>query len=341
VLETVKNIFDDWNMQGDFAGVFSVTDAAGTVFEAAFGYRNRAEGLPNRPDTAFGIASGTKLFTGLAACKLIDEKKLRLEDTIGALLPYDLGTINRDITVLQLLTHTSGVGDYIDEEASDGYAAMDALYAKHPVYLWNELQYYLPMSNQLPAKFAPGARFGYSNTGYVLLGLVIEQASGRRYRAYVTESIINPCGLSHTGFYRTNALPHNAAYGYMLDEVTGEWQSNLFHIPIAGGSDGGLYTCAADLDTLWRTVFSGGLLSRNMLECFVYPHVSRGQENKAYGLGVYLQRVKEDYVYYAVGGDFGVDFFTAYFPKTGVVASVLGNTEMNTWPLLARLFAVL
>ena len=111
----LKDIFTNWIKDDgeDFSGVFSVSGADGVIFQQACGYRNWAEKLPNTADTAFGIASGTKMFTGLAVCKLIDEGKLSLEDKLCDLLSVDLGQIDRRVTVFQLLTHTSGVGDYI------------------------------------------------------------------------------------------------------------------------------------------------------------------------------------------------------------------------------------
>jgi CubicO group peptidase (beta-lactamase class C family) len=183
-----------------------------------------------------------------------------------------------------------------------------------------------------PQKFEPGARFSYSNAGFVLLGLVIEAVSGKSYQRFVADEIITSLDLQHTGFYRTDALPANTALGYM-EEESGGWRTNIFSLPVIGGSDGGLYTCAYDLDRLWRAVFAGRVLSEDMLRNFVKPHVMRSK-NKSYGLGVYCYDNGEIAAYYAVGSDFGVDMFTAYFPKQKVTASALGNTEVNTYTLL-------
>lgn len=334
------NIEKIWNSIDDklgFSGVFSVSGEDKTIFEICTGFRNRSEGLPNTPESAFGIASGTKLFTGLAVCKLIDLGKLSLEDKLWDILPYDLDLIDRRVTVYQLLTHTSGIGDYLDEEASDSYEAEQELCNKYPVYLWEKLTYYLQMITHLPRKFEPGARFGYSNAGYIMLGLVIEAITGMSYQEYITTEIIAPLKLRHTGFYRMDALPANTALGYMQD-TSGRWKSNIFMLPIIGGSDGGLFTCAGDLDTLWRSAFSGHILSENMLRAFTKPHIARNV-HKSYGLGVYRFDKNNDTAYYAVGGDFGVDFFTVYFPKTGITASALCNTEYSTSPLLNALLS--
>ncbi|HAH96959.1 MAG TPA: penicillin-binding protein [Firmicutes bacterium] len=328
----IEKIWNDWNDAGLFSGVFSVSNEKGVIFERCCGFRNRSEELLNNGDTAFGIASGTKMFTGLAACKLIDAGKLSLHDNLRDLLPFDLGQIDKRVEVHHLLTHTSGIGDYIDEEAPNSIEQIQALYNQYPVYLWERLEYYLPMITPLPQKFEPGMRFGYSNSGFVLLGLVIESVSGKTYQQYVTEEIISSLNLQHTGFYRTDALPANTAYGYM-DDDSGQWRTNIFCLPVLGGADGGLFTCAADLDKLWRAVFAGHVLSENMLQAFLKPQVMRN-ERGSYGLGIYRYDNGGSTAYYAVGGDSGVDFFTVYFPEQKVTASAMGNSEINTYPLL-------
>jgi len=342
--EAIQNIFADWiDDEGEgFSGVFAVSGTEGTIFRQACGYRNIAEELPNTVDTAFAIASGTKLFTGLAVCKLIDEKKLNLEDKLWDLLQYDLGKIDKRVTVFHLLTHTSGVGDYIDEEDDDCEEKLQALYDKYPVHLWTRLEYYLQMITPLSPKFEPGERYSYSNSGFVLLGLAVEAVSGLSYQQYVQDNIIAPCGLVHTGYYSMDSLPPNTALGYVQDEDTDEWRTNIFGMPIVGGSDGGLFTCSGDLDRLWRAVFANKILSEEMTQKFLDLQVMIDEEcGESYGLGVYRNVENGNVSYYAVGGDTGVDFLTAYFPQSKIVVSALGNTDLNTFPLLDELFEVL
>jgi len=342
--EAIQNIFNTWvNGDGEgFSGVFSATGQEGVIFQEAQGFRNRAEALPATIDTAFAIASGTKLLTGLGICRLIDEKKLHLEAKLWDLLPYDLGQINKEVTIFQLLTHTSGVGDYIDEDSDNVEDELQALYDKYPPHLWTQLEYYLQMITPLPPKFEPGQRYGYSNSGYVLLGLVIEAVSGLPYQQYVQENIIKPCDLAHTGYYTMDALPAKTAHGYIHDEDADIWRTNIFSMPVIGGSDGGLFTCARDLDTLWRAVFDNKILSEEMTQLFLKQHVVIDEEcGESYGLGVYRNIEEGKISYYAVGGDTGVDFFTAYFPQSKIVVSALGNADINTFPLLNDLFDIL
>jgi len=330
---SIEKIWNSWNDAVKFSGVFCIRGEDGVIFEKAQGFRNRSEELSNNIDTAFGIASGTKLFTGLAVCKLIDDGKLSLDAKLWGILPFDLGQIDKRVSVFHLLTHTSGIGDYVDEEAADSMERLAALYCHYPVYLWERLEYYLQMITPLSPKFEPGARFGYSNSGFIMLGLVVEAVSGKPYQEFVTNEIITPLGLRHTGFYRMDELPANTALGYIGDIESGLKRSNIFNLPVIGGSDGGLFTCAKDLDILWRAVFAGRVLSENILKDFLKAQVKRSDE-KSYGLGVYRIDKNGNTAYYAVGGDFGVAFNTAYFPKQKTTASALGNTEVNPYPLL-------
>jgi len=137
-----NNIWNEWSDCDKFSGVLSVSNETGVIFEKCCGERNKSEKLENNRDTAFGIASGTKLFTGLAVCKLIDEKKLKLDTRLCDILPYDLGQIDERVTVFHLLTHTSGVGDYIDEESENCDRQFEELNIKYPVYLYKKLDYY-------------------------------------------------------------------------------------------------------------------------------------------------------------------------------------------------------
>jgi CubicO group peptidase (beta-lactamase class C family) len=332
--QAIQEIFDSWNESGEFSGVISVSNPSGVIYQKACGYRNRAERLPNDPDTSFAIASGTKFFTALAVCQLIDSGRLRLDDRVWDILPYDLKMINKNVTVFHLLTHTSGIGDYIDEEVSSDYYDILSLYDNRPVHKWESLEFYLPMIHEQPQKFAPGARTGYSNAGFILLGLVVESVAKQPYQQYVTENIIRPLGLTRTGFYRMNQLPGNTALGYIFDEASKDYITNVLFMPIIGGSDGGLFTSAGDMITLWDAVLTDKLFSASMREQFLTPH-------GGFGLGVYLRSEDGRTEYHTEGGDFGVDFFSAYYPETKIIASALGNTEMNTGPLRRQLFDLL
>jgi len=124
------------------------------------------------------------------------------------LLPFDLGQIDKRVTVYHLLTHTSGVGDYIDEEKEDNEEQLQSLYDKYPVQLWERLEYYLQMITPLSPKFEPGERYDYSNSGFILLGLVVETVSGVTYQQFVQDTIIIPYNqLNQLYLFRIGKIP--------------------------------------------------------------------------------------------------------------------------------------
>ena len=171
-----------------------------------------------------------------------------------------------------------------------------------------------------------------------MLGLVIEAVSGKSYQQFVEDEIISPLKLQHTGFYRMDSLPKNAALGYTGDSVSGKIITNIFRLPVIGGSDGGLFTCADDMDKLWRLLFAGEILSEDILKDFLKAQVVRSKE-KSYGLGVYRYEGKKTAAFYAVGADFGVEFFSVYIPEDKLAITALGNTEGNVFFMLDRILS--
>ena len=107
-----------------------------------------------------------------------------------------------------------------------------------------------------PAKFEPGARFSYSNGGYVLLGLALEEVAGCPFHALVEERVLRPCGMADSGFFRFDRLPPCVANGY-VDTGDGRWRTNVHTLPIIGGPDGGMFATVGDIDRLWRGFFAG------------------------------------------------------------------------------------
>ncbi|MCL2350168.1 MAG: beta-lactamase family protein [Defluviitaleaceae bacterium] len=344
MVKDIQNIFETWIKDDgeDFSGVFCLADESGILYQQVHGYRHMAEKLPNAADTAFAIASGTKLFTALAVCKLIDQGKLSLDDKICDILSRDLGQIDKRVTILHLLTHTSGVGDYVDEDAEDFDAMMTALRNTYPAHLWTNLEYYLQMITHLPQKFEPDARYGYSNSGFILLGLAVEAVSGMSYHKFVKDNIIMSCGMTHTDFYRSNALPPNTTPGHIYDEETDTYRTNIFDVPIMGGADGGIYTTAPDLDKLWRNIFANKVLSEEMTQNFLKYQVTIDEEcGESYGLGIYRNEEQGNLSYYVMGVDEGVRCITAYFPQSKMVLTALGNKDVWLFDLLDEAFKVL
>jgi len=327
IKQKIETFITDWanannGFVKDFSGVISVSGKDDIIYEKVQGLRNKAEGLPNQINTAFATASGTKLFTAVAICQLIDQGKLTLESKIRDILPHDLNTIDADTRVFHLLTHSSGIRDYLD---FDDKESETRFYDAHPVNKWTSNEFYLPLFNQRPSVFPLGSKADYSNSNFILLGLIIETVSGESYHTYIKQNIIEPLNMVHTGFYTTNNLPANTAIGYAWDKKLEEFVGNYFRLPIIGAGDGGAYTTAADMRLFWDGLFQGKLLSKNILDQFLTPRTRFDDIDGHFGLGVFVIERNGETIYWHDGGDYGVNFHTAYFPSTGIVMTVLSN----------------
>ena len=240
-----------------FSGAVRVDVGDEVELAEAYGLAHRAHGVPNSVETQFGTASGTKGLTALAVVSLIDEGVLELGTTARSVLGKDLPLIREDVTVEHLLAHRSGIGDYLDEnEPMD----ISAYLLSVPVQELATTEQYLAVLDGHETKFAPDERFAYCNGGYVILALIAERTSGVPFHELVEERVCGPAGMADTAFLRSDELPARAALGYL--EVDGATRTNIFHLPVRGTGDGGIYTTVADFAAFWTALFDGRIVSR-------------------------------------------------------------------------------
>lgn len=162
----------------DFQGSILVTNGSQIEFKQAYGLADRVHNISNSTHTRFGIASGCKLFTAIAILQLIEKGFFSLDSRLRDVLPLKHSHFHESITVHQLLTHTSGIPDYFDEEEMDDF---EDLWKERPSYRMESPADFLPLFEQEPMKSTPGERFSYNNSGYVLLGLIIEAHTGIKF----------------------------------------------------------------------------------------------------------------------------------------------------------------
>ena len=298
-----------------FSGVVRVDDSDGIVLEKAFGLADRAHEIPNRIDTQFAIASGTKGLTALAVVSLIAEGRLDLSTRVRSVLGDDLPLIGDAVTLEQLLAHRSGIGDYLDEELDLDLADYPM---PVPVHELATTEQYLSVLDGHPMKFEPDARFAYCNSGYVVLALVAERVSGVPFPDLVQERVCGPARMHDTAFLRSDELPPRAARGYL--EVEGRWRTNVFHLPVRGSGDGGIYSTAADISSLWHAFFTGRIVPADWIGEMTRPRSER------YGLGFWL----EPTAVRLEGGDAGVVFRSVHDPSTGVTQTLMSNGSAGT-----------
>ncbi len=308
-----------------FSGVVRVDRAGGTEFVQAYGAADRAHAVPNAVDTQFGIASGVKGLTALAVVSLIEEGALDMGTTARSVLGEDLPLISPAVTVEHLLTHTSGIGDHVDEDAGGDIA--DYVLSV-PVHALVDTEQYLPVLDGLPPKFEPGERFNYCNAGFVLLALIAERRSGIGFHELVRELVTAPAGMSDTDFLRSDELPGRAALGYLEAEGL---RTNVLHLPVRGSGDGGIFTTAEDMHRFWAALFAGRIVPEQRVMEMISPRHAVPQESMRYGIGFWLHETGP--TLYLVGYDAGVSFRTAHDPVAQTTYSVLANTSAGAWPV--------
>ena len=186
----------------------------------------------------------------------------------------------------------------------------------------------------IPSKFAPGERFSYCNSGYVVLALVAERASGTPFHDLVVQRVCGPARMPDTAFLRSDELPGQTAIGY-LDE-DGD-RTNVFHLAVRGAGDGGIYTTVADMAALWTALFGGRIVSMDLVTEMVRPRSDA--DDRRYGLGFWLHGSLD--IVELHGYDAGVSFRSVHDPKDRLTHTVVSNTSKGAWAISRHLDEVL
>jgi CubicO group peptidase (beta-lactamase class C family) len=309
-----------------FAGVVRVDRGGETEFARAYGLADRAHRIANTVDTRFAIASGAKGLTALVVMSLICDGVLSLATTARSVLGTDLPLVDDAVTVEHLLAHRSGIGDYLDEDADHDIADY---VLPVPVHELATTEQYLAVLDGHPTRFPPGERFSYCNGGYVLLALIAERAGGRPFHQLVVDRVCDPAGMPDTRFLRSDELPERVALGYL--PIDGVSRTNVFHLPVLGSGDGGIYSTVADIAAFWRALFDGVIVPGDRVAEMVRPRSDVPAESSRYGLGFWLHRRTDTVM--LEGYDAGASFRSVHHPSSAVTRTVVSNSSDGAWPI--------
>lgn len=262
-----------------FSGAVLFARGDAILYRSAFGEASREGHVPNRADTRFNLGSINKLFTKLAIAQLVEQGRVRVDDTIDRYLPDYPRAVAGKVTVRQLLDHRGGIGDIFGE----AYDRADKAGLRR-VSDW------IPLFRDKPLAFEPGTRQQYSNGGYVLLGAIVEKASGEDYYDYLRRHIYQPLGMTSTDSYARDERQPNLAAGYTRErgpsqsaEASG-WFSNAAMRPMRGSPAGGGYSTLDDLLALTRAIRAGRLIKVETRRQG-FPELGPGPDGEV-GLGV-------------------------------------------------------
>ena len=312
-----------------FSGVVSLDRAGDNELATAYGFADRSHAIPNTVRTLFATASGTKGLTALAVMSLVERGTLGLGTTARSLLGDDLPSVAEDVTVEHLLAHRSGIGDYLDETTVDdrGDYVMPV-----PVHELASTEQFLPVLDGHETVSPAGERFAYNNGGYVVLALLAERASGVDFHRLVHTLVCEPAGMVDTAFLRSDELPGGAARGYLsIDGL----RTNVFHLPVLGSGDGGIYSTVADLSAFWDSLFAGRIVSPELVAEMVRPRSDWPEESKRYGLGFHLHATGD--TVWLEGYDAGVSFASRHQPSSSTTYTVISNWSDGAWPMIRLL----
>jgi D-alanyl-D-alanine carboxypeptidase len=330
----IQQLLDQWRER---AGVPAVTlvmsDGNGHRSAAASGTAERGGGPPVTPDAQFRVASITKMLVATVVLQLVEEGRLDLDHPASDYLPaYDHG---QGISIRQLLNHTSGIPDYGRTKEFNESLIAD----RHRRWTTDEV---LALVGEARPDFAPGTDYLYSNTGYILLGQIIDAVTDSTWAAEVRRRILQPLQLTHTFVAGMEPVPGGVLPGYVdLDmdgqlenvDTGGPWPS----LETTEGAAGAIVSSAGDLATFADALFHGRLLRPATLRQMVAegPHHPR---NSNYGLGVEISRPDYRLTVWGHGG-FTLGFKSAlwYLPQHKLVVAVLTNNAMANPQDLAEL----
>ena len=319
---------DELARRESFTGVVRVELSDTTPVAAAYSLADRAWEIPNRPGTRFGMASGSKTFTALAIVSLIVEGRLRLDTPVRSILGDDLPLIDDRVTIEHLLSHTSGIGDYLDESE---WSPTDHVLPQ-PVHTYRVSEDFVPTLDGHAQRAVPGSEFVYCNGGYVVLSIILERVLGQPLPDIIASRVFEPAGMSETAFLETDSLPGNVARGYLGEDGL---RSNVLILPVVATGDGGVYTSVADMAAFWRALYAGRIVPVEWVTRMTEPRNWEPEEELHYGLGLYTKPPAA----VLVGMDAGVSFWSLHDPTRDLTCTVLGNTAYAAWPMAELLLS--
>ncbi len=308
----------------DFNGVVSVLHNGRIFFRKAYGFADLANQIPNEPNTKFATASAGKAFVAAGIMKRIEDTKLSMETKIGEVLDFDLRKIDPGITVRQLLNHTSGIPDYFDESIMDEYAD---LFRDHPNYRIRKSMDLLSFFIDKPMMYPRGDRFQYNNTGYVVLGLMIESVTGQTFDIYLDTALFKPLGMNDTGYYELDRLPAKCANSYIFDEQTRQFYTKIYSVDVKGTGAGGAFTTVSDVESFWTGLSHNKAVSGEAFSLMTSPQTA----GKEYGYGFWL--MKDGKTPYFQGSDPGVSFVSSYSADKGIIITIISNLGQDVWKI--------
>jgi CubicO group peptidase (beta-lactamase class C family) len=338
--EELRTWLDQRTVEHDFSGVALVWRRGSRLFSYAGGLADRGHGLAVTENSRFGVASITKMPVAAAALRLVDRGELALDGRLMDLLPENMQpqALTPEHTLHHLLSHTSGLANYHDDD-DETWASFTSCWDRIPTYHLRRPADMLPLFADLPASAAPGEMFQYGDVNYLLVGLVLEAATGRPWFDVVATEVFEQAEMTDSAIEALDEDPLRVATGYLASDGPYEsWKSNIFSVTATGMPDGGLFTTAVDLALLVDALVDGRLLSPASTMAMVSPQGPPSDEVEQYGYGCELTLENGQVTIIGHGGsDPGVSALVSHYRADDTSVIVLCNQDRGSWAVTQRL----
>ena len=300
----------------EFSGAVLVAKGDRVLFDRAYGLANRNRRIPNTVRTRFRIGSMNKMFTAVATLQLVEAGKVKLTAPLGTYLrDYPNRKVAAKVTIRQLLTHTGGTGDIFGPD----FEAQRTKLRTHADYV--------RLYGKRKLEFDPGSGWGYSNYGFILLGVVIERVTGQSYYDYVHQHVYARAGMTRSGSLPEARAVRDRAIGYMKPPGATAWAPNTDTLPYRGTSAGGGYSTVGDLARFAHALVSHKLLSPDSTKRLITGKVETGPGARyAYGFEDARDADGNGWVGHG-GGAPGINGDLKIYPRSGYVVAVLANID--------------
>lgn len=314
----IDNLISEYSALGLFNGTALVADNGKVMFEKGYGYADMEWQVPNTVDTKFELGSVTKQFTAALILQLNEDGKLSLDSKVIDILPWYPAENGSRITIHQLLTHTSGIPNYTDFPDFVRNRSFETMTPKELISSFSEK----------PLDFEPGSQFSYSNSGYIVLGAVIEQITGKNYEQVVEEKILDPLGMDNSGYINRKKITPKRARGY---ENRFNHYTNAAYLDMSlPYSAGALYSTVEDLYKWDQALYDDKILSDKSKEKMFTGYIKDFGGKYAYGwdVGNVAINDKGDSTAYIShgGGIFGFSSIIVRLPEHKQLIVLLNNT---------------
>lgn len=324
-IEWLNNYFAKLQNDNSFYGSIIITKGDKILLEKYAGYSNPAKNYNFDANTPVNMASGGKMFTAVAIAQLVEKGLLKFSDKIAGFFPgfEDKEKLNK-ITVYHLLTHTSGIAEYWTESNNN------------IISNFSSPSEYLPLIYREGFLFEPESEFGYSNSNYILLGLIIEKITGLTFYEYVKKNILTPAGMNSTDYYFHGA--YELPLAIPLEKSTDGWKEiYTTKSNSRGTSAGGCYTTLYDMIKFSSALKNNVLVSHKEIDNMTRDKVYGLKDAIGYGYGFEISKYGKNGISYGHGGiSRGVNFEYRYFPEFDITLVISCNQDNGAFDDLKK-----